>query len=367
MSGHGGAGWVRASASRSGIAATSQLARPPPGPCADTAIPATSLRGPSSSDAGRAVAAPTRPGSHSGNAVTAEAAVTALPLWDPGRVGAATARRASELLGPRSEVAGIAVSAHGPSGGRASWLVAAMPDLDALARTQPAPGWPEIHRGAWARAGPPLVAVEADSGLRFAPVATHDSTTWFGPGFREFAVAAPDSWPSLQTSGIPLAGSWRRTALAWALQSPELTRSETDGLLLLWRRDVVERLQRLAPFAAFDAPVPLLAEGTLWWVTYGYLESEAFPLVRRVEWQGRPVRYVRAGLLGTVSAASGATLLYLAPGADSLAAAWARILDPLVRPTDSLPAALRSQLPYPRQTFRIAAALVAPPRPDSAA
>ena len=259
------------------------------------------------------------------------------------------------------------MSAHGPSGGRASWLVAAMPDLDALARTQPAPGWPEIHRGAWARAGPPLVAVEADSGLRFAPVATHDSTTWFGPGFREFAVAAPDSWPSLQTSGIPLAGSWRRTALAWALQSPELTRSETDGLLLLWRRDVVERLQRLAPFAAFDAPVPLLAEGTLWWVTYGYLESEAFPLVRRVEWQGRPVRYVRAGLLGTVSAASGATLLYLAPGADSLAAAWARILDPLVRPTDSLPAALRSQLPYPRQTFRIAAALVAPPRPDSAA
>src|SRR5207237_241796 len=195
---------------------------------------------------------------------TAEAAVTALPLWDPGRVGAATARRASELLGPRSEVAGIAVSAHGPGGGRASWLVAAMPDLDALARTQPAPGWPEIHRGAWARAGPPLVAVEADSGLRFAPVATHDSTTWFGPGFREFAVAAPDSWPSLQTSGIPLAGPWRRTALAWALQSPELTRSETDGLLLLWRRDVVERLQRLAPFAAFDAPVPLLAEGTLW-------------------------------------------------------------------------------------------------------
>src|SRR2546430_13652220 len=65
---------------------------------------------------------------------------------------------------------------------------------------------------------------------------------------------------------------------------------------------------------------------------------------------GRPVRYVRAGLLGTVSAASGATLLYLAPGADSLAAAWARILDPLVRPTDSLPAALRSQLPYPRRS-----------------
>src|SRR5207247_2503635 len=95
---------------------------------------------------------------------TAEGAVTALPLRDPGRVGAAPARRASALLGPRSEAAGIALSAHGPRGGRASWLVAGMPDLGARARTQPAPGWPEIHRGAWARAGPPLVAVEADSG-----------------------------------------------------------------------------------------------------------------------------------------------------------------------------------------------------------
>src|SRR5256886_609127 len=93
------------------------------------------------------------------------------------------------------------------------------------------------------------------------PISTHDSTTWFGPGFREFAVAAPDSWPSLQTSGIPLAGSWRRTALAWALQSPELTRSETDGLLLLWRRDVVERLQRLPPLPPVRAPAAPSAAG----------------------------------------------------------------------------------------------------------
>src|SRR3989441_9251095 len=90
-----------------------------------------------------------------------------------------------------------------------------------------------------------------------------------------------DSWPALRASGIALAGSWRRTALAWALQSPELTRKETDGLLVLWRRDVVERLQRLAPVARFDAPRPLVADGTLWWVAYGYLESEAFPPVRR--------------------------------------------------------------------------------------
>src|SRR5207247_2131356 len=131
----------------------------------------------------------------------------------------------------------------------------------------------------------------------FAQLMTHDSAAWFGPGFREFAVAAPDSWPALRASGIALGRWWRRAALAWALQSPELARAETDGLLLLWRRDVVERLQRLAPFARFDARAPLLVEGTLWWVTYGYLEAEAFPLGKRVEWQGRRGRYLPRGLL----------------------------------------------------------------------
>src|SRR2546430_13600086 len=44
----------------------------------------------------------------------------------------------------------------------------------------------------------------------------------------EFAVATPDTWPALGHSGIALAGWWRRTALAWALQSPALARRETE-------------------------------------------------------------------------------------------------------------------------------------------
>src|SRR5439155_302299 len=83
-------------------------------------------------------------------------------------------------------------------------------------------------------------------------------------------------------AGIPLTAWWRRTALAWVLQSPELTRAETDGLVLLWRRDVAERLGRLAPFAHFDVPVPVVADGALWWIAYGYVGGEAFPLARPV-------------------------------------------------------------------------------------
>src|SRR5204862_296732 len=132
--------------------------------------------------------------------------------------------------------------------------------------------------------------------------------------------APPDTWPALRPSGIALRGWWRRTALAWALQSPALARRETDGLVLLWRRDVLERVARLAPFASFDDAVPVVVDSALWWVAYGYFEAEAFPLARPVAGGDRDsVRYLRAGLVGAVNAASGDTRLYLAPGADALA------------------------------------------------
>ena len=297
------------------------------------------------------------------------AAATALPVWDADRV-AAVARRA-HLWSPRAPVGGVALTAR-PEDVRPAWLVVPAPGGGASAPEGAGQdsmrSWTELHRGARARAGRAVVAIEADSGLALSAAATRDSTFWFGAGFREFAVAAPDTWPEARAAGIPLAGWWRRTALAWVLQSPDLARAQTDGLVLLWRRDVADRLERLAPFASFEAPTPLLASGTPWWISYGYVAGGAFPLVRTLTLPGgdAPIRYWRAGLVGLVDPVSGATRLYLAPGADSLATAWARLSAPLVRPLDSLPPELRRQLPFPREGFRLAVELVLRERNDSA-
>ena len=101
---------------------------------------------------------------------------------------------------------------HAVAEGRVAWIVAYRPVLDSVAAPPPA-DWTAAHRGAWARAGPPIAAVEEDTLLRFVPVGTRDSTSWFGPRFTEFAVAFPDSWPAARHVGIPLTGWWRRTAL----------------------------------------------------------------------------------------------------------------------------------------------------------
>ncbi len=296
-----------------------------------------------------------------------DAATTAVPIWDAERVLAKAATRRDLVRSPGTPAA-AGLSPHSFGAGRSTWIVALRPDRDSAALQQPPPGWAAVHRGPSARVGRPVAAVEDDTLLAFAPVATRDSTTWFGPRFMDFAVATPDSWPALRHAGIPLAGWWQRTALAWALQSPALARRETDGLVLLWRRDVPERLGRLAPFASFADAVPVVADSALWWVAYGYFEGDGFPLARPVVVAaGDSLRYLRAGLLGTVNAANGDTRLYLAPGADSLAAAWAKLLAPLIRPLDSLPRALRAQLPFPVRAFRAATALVERWRTETAA
>src|SRR5438876_487505 len=255
-----------------------------------------------------------------------EAAVAVLPIWDAARIMATTAAR-PDLGGGRATPVSAALAAHSLAG-RPTWVVAFRPALDSgLAPRQP-PDWAALHRGQGARARAPMAAMEDDSVLEFAAGATRDSTTWFGPHFDEFVVASPDTWPAFRQSGVALSAWWRRIALAWALQSPALARRETDGLVLLWRRDVLARLRQLAPFATFDEPVPVVTDSILWWVTYGYLDAEAFPIARPVDIDGRWLRYSRAALVVTVSATTGDTRFHLAPGADSVAAAWATLLTP---------------------------------------
>ena len=255
-----------------------------------------------------------------------------LPLWDAGRVGS-TAARAPRVA--------VALSAS-PVG----WV--AVPLLSS----------PEGGAA-------PRFAVETDSGLAVtrAPMRAGDTLTWFAPGATEFAVVSADTWPALRSQGIPLLGARRRAALAWALQAPSLAGAGTDeggrGRLLLWRRDVVDRLQRLAPFADFGEPIPVLTGGALWWVSWGYVSSETFPLARALRWHGQSVRYLRAGLLGAVRAATGETHVWLAPGHDSLTAAWATRFDPLIEPQERIPDDLVRQVPYPADLFTLAAAQLA--------
>ncbi len=283
-------------------------------------------------------------------------ALATTALWDEARVAAAVQRTAA--LGPRATVGGVSLSAATPP----RWIVGPAPDDVALRDASPAVDWTAAHAGLWSAVAGALTLTETDNGLVASPAALRDTLVLYGPGFAQYAVR--DAVTGTR-GGIPLVGWWRRAALAWTLQSTELAGQSVEGHALLWRRDAADRLARLAPFATFEPPRPVVADSSLWWIAWGYVHARTFPQVRPVVWRDREVRYLHAGFLGIVAAANGATRLFLAPGYDSLAAAWARVFAPLVAPADSLPAALREQLSPPADAFAAALDAAAAEQPDS--
>ena len=265
-----------------------------------------------------------------------EAALRAIPLWDPADVAAAahTLPLAVALRPPppRSDDAG------------AAWLIAPLLPINATTASDPV-----------------RLALEVDTGLAISALPTTDGRVLFGPtapaargGSADAPIITEDSIPG---GGVPLTGWWRRFAIAWTIQRWGLIRGDSSGRTLLWRRDVRDRLERLAPFARFGDPTPVMRDGgrTLWWISWGYVSHRTFPLTRPLEWQGEDVRYLRAGVLGAVRAGTGETHLWLAPGHDSLTASWARRFEPLIEPPERLPPDLRAQLTYPPDMFRVAA------------
>ncbi len=279
------------------------------------------------------------------------------PLWSPDRVAAV----ARATLGGHEVVAGTSLGRD--ASGTPVWIVARAPDDPSLGALQPPPTWAQVHRGRWTASGGPVGLTETDSGLVAVPLEPADPVARFGEGFTQYAVIGPAD--AAVGSGVRLDETWRRIALAWVLQSPELARATAPTERLLWRRTATERLERLAPFARFDPPQPVVTDGALWWCATGYVASETFPLVEPVRQPDGPVRYLRAGVIGAVRAGTGETRLWLAPGGDSLSAAWARLFAPLVAPAESLPASLVRALRYPSRLFALAVRQILAAAPDS--
>jgi hypothetical protein len=167
--------------------------------------------------------------------------------------------------------------------------------------------------------------------------------------------AAPFRLRHDDSPGVLVVGWFRRLVLAWALQTGEVFGQQPGGTRIDWRLSPEDRLARLAPFADWGAPTARIINGELIWLVDGYLASSTFPLTGRVMWRNRTVGSVRAGFLGTINAESGATRVYLQPGADPLAETWARVSHGMVEAASAIPEPVLRAAPYPEALFRIQA------------
>ncbi|MGH7580779.1 MAG: UPF0182 family protein [Gemmatimonadales bacterium] len=200
------------------------------------------------------------------------------------------------------------------------------------------------------RVGQPLFYSSSDTTPR------PDRAEYLDLGLHAFRPEAPAyRFEPADRKGVQVTGWARRLMLAWALQAGGLLRQMPAQSRVDWRLSPDERLRTLAPFARWGEPSPRIVNRALVWIVDGYLAPRTFPLSARLQWRSREVGALEAGFVATVEAATGATHIYLRPGSNGLAAAWAAAAHGVVEPTSAIPEAVRRATPYPLELFRIQA------------
>jgi len=170
--------------------------------------------------------------------------------------------------------------------------------------------------------------------------------------------------------GIPIGASpLAQWAFCIHLGDPNilLTRSFTRSTRLLYRRDIRDRLQTVAPFIQQDGDPYLVVQpdnGRLIWVIDCYTLSDQYPYSTPQKMAVNSStfiapNYVRNSIKATIDAYDGTINLYVADPNDPIARTYSRIFPGLLQPIDRMPQGLRAHIRYPEDLFRLQRAVYA--------
>jgi uncharacterized membrane protein (UPF0182 family) len=155
--------------------------------------------------------------------------------------------------------------------------------------------------------------------------------------------------------GIQLDSYMKRLAFALKFGDTNLILTEylRPDSLLLWRRNIVSRVEELAPFLVLDKdPYAVLADGRIYWIQDAYTTSDRYPLSQP---SARGFNYIRNSVKVVTDAYDGSVMFYVADALDPLVQAYSRIFPSLFRPLSEMPRSLRDHLRYPEDLFTVQA------------
>ncbi len=159
--------------------------------------------------------------------------------------------------------------------------------------------------------------------------------------------------------GVTVGSLARKVLFALQFRAPQIVLNSGIGAesRIMFRRNIRERVARLAPFLLFDRdPYMVLADGRLVWIYDAYTTSNRYPYSTPV---AGGVNYIRNAVKVTIDAYHGTTNVYLADGADPIAATYSRMFPGLFKPMAEMPASLREHVRYPEDIFAVQAAVYA--------
>jgi uncharacterized protein len=152
--------------------------------------------------------------------------------------------------------------------------------------------------------------------------------------------------------GVSIGSMWRQLLFAFRFTDLKLLLSNdlTADSLVLFDRNILERVRQIAPYLRFDLdPYMVIHEGRLFWIADAYTTSNRYPYSQTFD----GVNYIRNSVKAVVDAYHGNTQLYIADERDPLIQTYARIYPDTLKPLAEMPEGLREHLRYPEDIFEL--------------
>jgi uncharacterized membrane protein (UPF0182 family) len=161
--------------------------------------------------------------------------------------------------------------------------------------------------------------------------------------------------------GIPLSSFWRKLVIANEFDGLRLFISGyfTPDSRVLLRRNIVERVERLAPFLIFDRDPYIVADGDHYsYIIDAYTSSANYPysdVYRGSLPQFQARNYLRNSVKAVVDAYNGSVTFYVFDKRDPIVTAYWRMLPSLFKDRSDMPENLRRHIRYPEDLFTVQA------------
>jgi uncharacterized membrane protein (UPF0182 family) len=127
-----------------------------------------------------------------------------------------------------------------------------------------------------------------------------------------------------------------------------------DQSKLLFRRNIVERIHRLAPYLVLDqTPYAVVTPQGIYWIQDAYTTSSWYPNAAPHEWKDKHLNYIRNSVKIVVDAYNGSVDFYIFDEKDPIIRAYNRIYPGLFKLKDQMPADILPHVRYPKDLFDI--------------
>ena len=122
---------------------------------------------------------------------------------------------------------------------------------------------------------------------------------------------------------------------------------------LLWRRNILERVNEVAPFLQYDDDpyIVITEDGELFWYLDAYTVSNRFPYSEPYG----AINYMRNPVKVILNAYDGTMTFYVVDESEPIAAAYQKIFPSLFKSFDEMPESLKNNIRYPNDFFSIQA------------